>query len=353
MARQWQIQDGIIIPALLDWWMQIGVQASAAEHGVLKSYYLTNALSTIKLLQQVGTNAVILTADNYVTTGQKTYNGVQLMNADPPVWGAIVSFFTTNGDFDSEVIMTPGAVTNGTYVGVGALVISDTTFGALVGGFNGGYAYNFPDNTFGYNNSPYLTVDYAPDDSVTLFYMDTSPQYSSSPGNLVDGAATTWDLLEASSAISSGQVQLDPSLASTYASLAAEFGVGQNAGSAYNQLYNYGTVSTQPSTYNDGSQRVSDPVNMMTGEFYVDSPDITLARPHAVANPPQLWEPKSCGKRIWLRLANERYAVLECRHKFHSHLRHRNGRHDGGLSANPHQRQFLAATAPGQPNAQQ
>ena len=46
----------------LDWWMQVGVQASAAEHGVLKSYYLTNAISTIKLLQQVGTNAVILTA---------------------------------------------------------------------------------------------------------------------------------------------------------------------------------------------------------------------------------------------------------------------------------------------------
>ena len=99
------------------------------------------------------------------------------------------------------------------------------------------------------------------------------------PGNLVDGAATTWDLSEASSAISSGQVQLDPVTGLTYASLSAEFGVGQNAGSAYTQLYNTGTVSTQPSTYNDGSQRVFDPVNMMTGEFYVDSPDITLPGP--------------------------------------------------------------------------
>ena len=99
------------------------------------------------------------------------------------------------------------------------------------------------------------------------------------PGNLVDGAVTSWDLLEASSAISSGQAQLDPSLASAYAALSAEYGVGQDAGSTYNQLYNNGTVSTQPSTYNDGSQRVSDPVNMMTGEFYVDAPDITLPGP--------------------------------------------------------------------------
>ena len=166
----------------LDWWLQLGVQASAAEHGALKSYYQTNALSTIKLLQQVGTNAVILTAGNYVSAGQKSYNGVQLMNADPTVWSSIVSFFSTNTDYDSEVIMTPGAVTNGTYIGVGALVISDTTFGALVGGFNGAYAYNFPDGTFGYYNSPYLTVDYSDDGSVTPYYMDTSPQYSSGSG---------------------------------------------------------------------------------------------------------------------------------------------------------------------------
>ena len=96
------------------------MQGSAAEHGILKSYYLTNAISTIKLLQQVGTNAVTLTADNYVATGQKIYNGVQLMNADPITWASIVSFFATNADINSVVLMTPGAVTNGNYIGVAA-----------------------------------------------------------------------------------------------------------------------------------------------------------------------------------------------------------------------------------------
>ena len=163
---------------ILNWWMQNGVQASAAEHGVLECYYLTNAISTIKLLQQVGTSAVTLTADNYVAAGQ-----------------------------------------------------------------------------------------------------NTSPEYSSGSDDLVDGATTSWDLVVASSAIASGQVQLDPSLAQTFASLSAEFGIGQDPSSAYTQLYNTGTVSTQPSTYNDGSQQVSEPVNIMTGEFYVDAPDITLPGP--------------------------------------------------------------------------
>jgi len=263
----------------LDWWLQYGVESSAAEHGVLKSYYQTNALSTVKLLQQVGTNAVILTAASYQTFGQKTYNGTALMNADPVVWGTISGFFATNNDTDSEVIMTPGAITNGTYIGVGALLINDNTFAALVGGFNGGYSWNFPDATFGYGNSPYLDVDYSDYDSVTPYYMDTTPEYSAGYGDTINGAVTSWDLLQASSAISSGAVQLDPVLQSVYSGLQEEFGVGQDAGSAYNQLYNYGTVSTQPSTYNDGSQRVSDPVNMMTGEFYVDAPDISLPGP--------------------------------------------------------------------------
>jgi RHS repeat-associated protein len=262
----------------LDWWLQLGVQASAAEHGVLRSYYVTNAISTIKLLQQVGTNAVILTADNYVTTGQKTYNGVQLMNADTSLWAVIVGFFTTNEDVNSEVIMTPGAVTNGDYVGVGALVISDETFGALVGGLNGGYADNFSANTFAYNNSPYLTVNPSPDGSVTPFYLTTASDNNNSD-YLVDGATTTWDLLTTANSLANNQEQLDPSLTQTFANLSDMYGSQQNSASAYTQLYNNGTASTETSTYNDRSQQVVEPVNMMTGEFYVDAPDITLPGP--------------------------------------------------------------------------
>ncbi len=95
----------------------------------------------------------------------------------------------------------------------------------------------------------------------------------------MNGAVTSWDLLQASDEIDSGELELDPSLAQTYASLAAEYGISQDAGSAYNQLYNIGTVSTEIPNYSDQSQQVSEPVNMMTGEFYIDAPDITLPGP--------------------------------------------------------------------------
>ncbi|HEX3627107.1 MAG TPA: choice-of-anchor Q domain-containing protein [Verrucomicrobiae bacterium] len=262
----------------LDWWLQIGVQGSAAEHGVLESFYQTNAISTIKLLQQVGTNKLILTADNYVGLGQKTYNGVQLMNADQSIWATIVSFFATNADINSQVLMTPGAVTNGTYVGVGALLISDTEFGALVGGLNGGYADSFSADTFSSDNSPYLTLDTSPDGSVTPFQLLTTST-ADDPNYLTDGAVTTWTLLEEENNLLNSQTQLDPSLIQTLASLSSLYGTQQNSASAYVQLYNTGTASTETPVYNAYAQFVSDPVNMMTGEFYADAPDITLPGP--------------------------------------------------------------------------
>ena len=48
--------------AHLNWWIQRAVQGSAAEHGTLRSFYQTNAISTVKLLQQAGANMVVLNA---------------------------------------------------------------------------------------------------------------------------------------------------------------------------------------------------------------------------------------------------------------------------------------------------
>jgi RHS repeat-associated protein len=98
-------------------------------------------------------------------------------------------------------------------------------------------------------------------------------------GNLVDGATATWQQPDTAASLASGQTQLDPLLASTYASLSSLYGSGQNAPSTYNQLYNNGTASTETPTYNDWTQRILEPVDLMTGEFYIDAPDITLPGP--------------------------------------------------------------------------
>ena len=266
--------------AHLNWWMQRGVQGSAAEHGTLRSFYQTNAISTVKLLQQVGTNKVTLTADNYIAAGQVSYNGVQLQNADPNTWNSIVNFFQ-NSDYDAVAYVTPGIVTNGTYAGVGALCLSYSQIAALVSGLNGGVADDFPTTTFTFVNSPNITVDSAPADSTTPFQLLTTSTADSSgnSGSLVDGATATWTQSSTATSLGNGQTQLDPSLLQAEAQISATYGSQQNAPAAYNQLYNVGTSSTTTPVYNDGTQTVADPVNMMTGEFYVDAPDITLPGP--------------------------------------------------------------------------
>ncbi len=270
------------LSAYLNWWALEAVQGSAAEHGTLRSFCQTNAISTVKLLQQVHTNMVTLTADNYQAAGQVTYNGVQLQNADTTTWNAIANLFSTDpSGSDAVAFMTPGVVTNGTYSGVAALYFSYDIFDAAVGGLNGGVADNYPTTTFTYVNSPNITVDPAPAGSTTTFQLLTTATADSSgnSGNVVDGATATWQQSLTDTSLGNGQTQLDPSLVQAEAQISATYGSQQNAPAAYNQLYNVGTASTTTPVYNDGTQTVADPVNMMTGEFYVDAPDITLPGP--------------------------------------------------------------------------
>ena len=103
-----------------NWWFQEGVQGSTAEHGALASYYRTNSISTVKLLQQVGTNQLRLNRTNYLAFGNTSYSGTLLKNHDTPVERN--RHFFSDFDYAKEVLMTPGTVTNGTYKGVAAFL---------------------------------------------------------------------------------------------------------------------------------------------------------------------------------------------------------------------------------------
>lgn len=259
--------------AFLDWWIQQGVQGSAAEHGILRSYVQTNATSTVNLLQQVGANKITLTPANYVAAGAVLYNGVALKNTDPTTWSQISKFFT-DSDYDAVAYVTPGVVTNGTYIGMGALCVSYTRFAALVSGLNGGIGYDMPSDTFGYNNSPNITVNNAPDDSLSYYQL-----YTTAAAHAVNGAVTTWDLWEAAAKLGQGIEAVDAALQQAGIQMNQSLGSGANGAATYNQIYNVGAVSTVPSAFNDASQRAADPVNMMNGEFYHDTVDLSLPGP--------------------------------------------------------------------------
>ena len=167
-------------------------------------------------------------------------------------------------------------MTNGTYHGVAALLLSYNQYDALVGGLNGGFAYDYPSTTFTFANSPNITVNTAPDDSISFYQL-----YAAAAANpAVDGhRVTTRDLNVALNNLTGGQQYLDPSLLQAAADLQQSYGTTGSAGATYNQLYNTGAASSQASAYNDASQRAADPVNVMNGEFYIDTLDLSLPGP--------------------------------------------------------------------------
>ena len=56
-------------------------------------------------------------------------------------------------------------------------------------GLNGGIGYDMPSDTFGYNNSPNITVNNAPDDSLSYYQL-----YTTAAAQCRQRAVTTWDL---------------------------------------------------------------------------------------------------------------------------------------------------------------
>jgi RHS repeat-associated protein len=266
-----------IFSTSLGWGLHYGLAASAAEHAALRSFYVTNAISSVKLLQQAGTNTVTLNADNYLTNGEVLYHGVKLKNADPALWTTVTNFLTT-GDFDSVVFITPGTMTNGTYIGAGALLVSASEVDSPVSGLNGGYAYQFANTTWSSQNSPNLNVYPAPADSATTFYLQSSSTANNS-GYLVNGATASWTQPATDTQLANGQVQLDPSWLQAETQQSAMYGTAANSASAFNQGYNLGDLDTENSARGDKGNFIAEPVEAMTGEFYVDSTDLTLPGP--------------------------------------------------------------------------
>lgn len=262
----------------LDWWLQMGVQGSAAEHGILEAFCQTNAVSSVKLLQQAGTNTVALNALNYLSAATNLYNGVQLQNADTNIWATVVAFLATN-DYNRQAFLTPGVVTNGTFAGVAGILFSQAEFNSPVSGLNGGYANSFPTNSFSTANSPNVTVVPAPDGATSPYTLVTTSPVSNS-AEPVDGATTAEALATTATNLANGTDIADPNLQQAATNMAALLGTANNAAGVFDAAYlNQGTLDTTLPTYNDKQALAAEPVNVMSGEFYIDAVDLTLPGP--------------------------------------------------------------------------
>jgi RHS repeat-associated protein len=261
---------------------------SAQEHQVINAYFQQgDAVSTVRLLQLAQSRAtsafngmLILTKTNYLNYGTSNYFGVLLKNADTNIWKSITNEFATATEANYlQYFVTPGSVTNntGSYKGMGAFLIQiPTAYGAIISPNmnNGGSGENFPSGTFGAGNMQNLQVG---QDSQGDFIFNY--QLPTGGNSVASDTPATFQLTSTANNANSGNYAITDfqSLNGTMSGLISEntptsFGAG---------LLTQGQVGLQgqPSDFSTYGEFVADPVDMVTGGFYVDATDLVLPGP--------------------------------------------------------------------------
>jgi RHS repeat-associated protein len=259
------------------------VDGSAEEHQVINRFYQqTNAVSTVRLLQLAqssGAGIVPLNVYNYVAQGTTNYQGKQLQSWDSSMWQQVSSDLQSASTYGYvTVFMTPGPITNSAYKGMGALILNPYDYEALISpnSMNGGFAgQNLPANTVQAANTPnYNLSDNNDDFEIAL------NQPASQTTTLPDEIAS-YDAPAIASQTSTYVV--DPFTTASAADVSSQ--LGTTAGTSSSALSSDILASEQNGylgTPNDPSQagaQVGDPVNNLTGEFYVSETDLQLPGP--------------------------------------------------------------------------
>jgi RHS repeat-associated protein len=259
---------------------------SAEEHQTLNRYYRqTNAVSTVRLLQlaQATTNGIVpLNVYNYVAQGTTNYQGKTLQSWDANMWQQVVSSFQSAASYGYvSAFITPGPMTNSAYRGMGAMILSPYGYYALISpnSLNGAFSgQNLAANTVtAPNTTAYSVSDNNGDYSVGL----TQP---ASQTAVVPDEIAGYDASSVSSQISSG-TYVNTSFTTTFAGNVASQ-LGTTAGTSASAI-SQGVLTSEQNGYmgtpGDGvsqsGTQVSDPVNNVTGEFYLDETDLHLPGP--------------------------------------------------------------------------
>jgi RHS repeat-associated protein len=253
-------------------------------------------VSAIRLIQIAAQNSISngfampleLNIDNYKALGNQTntgYGSTLLKNQIPSLWASVTNVFTTEWDSNFvRVLITPGQVTNatGSFIGMSALFFGNGQAGDLLSQdqatLHGGESddifwvgdYDFyPTYDLTYN------LDYSPSVGYTFTYVSVTtpqPQYYFSP----------YSALTANTGGSgqTAQIAYTPQQ-TTQASL---FSAGMNLSfnstpSAIQAEKNTGYFGPAGAGIKQGGTVVAEPVQVVSGDFYSDNVDMTLAGP--------------------------------------------------------------------------
>ena len=268
---------------------------SSEEHHALNSFFTqSDSISTVRLLQLAqsrGNGIYVLNNSNYIQMGNISVSGTLLKNWDTNIWASITNHLTRVDAIDNIVFMTPGAITNNsnTYKGVGALLWSPGgQTAALIGGnsLNGGVAPFMPDASFGLNNTFNYDLNFDPNSN---FYLTTTTPTSSSQVLAPDNFANydTGSVVNNIAQNGYAYTQFQTAWTSDYMdaiNLNSQGSLSQNfSQSVQADQGNSGFMGWMGDALDTSFTHVSDPVHSVTGEFYINTTDLTLPGPMPLA----------------------------------------------------------------------
>ncbi len=262
---------------------------SALEHVVLNHFYKqSDSVSTVRLLQMAArtTDGVVTLAKHtYVGEGEKNYptgSSTKLKDASPAIWTVISNVFNANYHSNNAVVfMTPGRMASDTrsFKGTGALVFSPLSYYALISeSLNGGYGPQLPDSTLSSSSLPQTSLKVDTDNN---FFLDSTPPVS--PGAVVSGEAVSLNDQSAfANALNNSQTLSTPEqqgldLTRTTLNLTTTDRGDQKEAQFDNGVMDHGP--RRESSQSLGNDWFADPVNVISGEFYIDTVDLRLSGP--------------------------------------------------------------------------
>ncbi|MBI5820329.1 MAG: RHS repeat-associated core domain-containing protein [Verrucomicrobia bacterium] len=279
---------------------------SAQEHRIINQFWnYTNsmaAISTVKLLQLAearkaslgGTGMIEVTSANLNTVGGYIFDGKPLAEHAPSIWSEISNSVAATAanypdSYYNVAFVTPGPVTNKNYKGLGALIFNANSWWALItenqNTLDGGYAGTYlPTDSFTSINT--WQVISSASSSYSAWYLPSSTV--TQPSILVPAVITDTYATALATSVKNGASVLDPSSSASLFQSYSTWSAGASIDWSNKNTQQAAILQTKSSGDLDGgitrwwgdlTRVVADPVNPVTGEFYIDATDLHLNGP--------------------------------------------------------------------------
>jgi RHS repeat-associated protein len=285
-------QENTVISSQADFISLAIVSGSAEEHRAINSFFKkSDAVSTVKLLhlaKAAGLAPVEVNETNITAAGNTIYGDKSLSAWFGSSWSSVSAGFATGGVWTRHqtALITPGPVSGagGAYRGLAAFILTPQGATAMITpGLNGGFGSYVPNYSFSPPNYSNISLSIGANFTPSISYSPPAAMLSIlAPPSYSSWSAPTYSSYGTSNYFAEDSYTNSWLSSSSNSLLGGSSWSGSNYSSQYssalNFTFNSGYVGNS-SLFSDFVSLVSDPVNALTGEFYIDTVDLTLPGP--------------------------------------------------------------------------